>query len=214
VRKLLTCSRCGRQFHKVVLGSRRLFGYHGCTLEFARKITTPSVDIEEWKYSDEAWDWLGDGVYFWEEAPLRAWEWAVAMCGRKGGSPAVVGALIAPRTLVDLGDTEFVDQLKVAYEIVKSSYEKLGKPLPVNKPFHGDPKDPDRKFRALDRLVVQELVDSPARTRGTLIEAVRAPFQEGAEAYPGAAIHLRSHVQIAVRDPTCIRYTWLEKWAS
>jgi hypothetical protein len=210
---LLRCSRCGGEFHKVILGPRRLFGYHGCTLDFAKRITTPSVDIEEWNHSDKAWDWLGDGVYFWEEAPLRAWEWAVAMCARKGGSPAVVGALIAPRTLVDLGDTEFADQLKTAYELVKSTFEQLGKPLPENKPFKADPTDPDRKFRALDRLVVEELVGSPAR-KGTVIEAVRAPFQEGAEAYPGAAIYLRSHVQIAVRDPTCIRYAWLEKWAS
>lgn len=212
VRRTLKCARCDKGFHTVILGPRRLIGFHGCSLDFARKITDPEVDIEEWNRSDKAWDWLGDGVYFWEQAPLRAWEWAVAMSGRTGTSPAVVGAPIAPRTLVDLGDTEFADRLVTAYEIVKSAFAERGKPIPENRPFRANLDDPDRKFRALDRLVIEELVGGPSRN-GVIIEAVRAPFQEGEEAYPGAAIYLRSHVQIAVRDLSCIRYTWLARQA-
>ena len=26
--------------------------------------------------SDNDYDWLGNGIYFWEEAPARAYEWA------------------------------------------------------------------------------------------------------------------------------------------
>jgi len=35
-------------------------------------------------------------------------------------------------------------------------------------------------------------------------QTVRGVFVEGAEAYPGAAIHTKTHVQIAVRDPACV----------
>ena len=33
---------------------------------------------------------------------------------------------------------------------------------------------------------------------------MRGVFVEGEPAYPGARIHSRSHIQIAVRDPACI----------
>ena len=213
VRRTLTCRNCNKPFYRVFLGRRRLIGFHGCDARFAERITTPGVNIEEWQHSARAWEWLGDGVYFWEQAILRAWEWADYICNRNGGGePAVVGAVIDPATLIDLGDTEFDDKMRAAFDSVKASFDSQGKPLPANRNFASEPHDPDRKFRELDRLVVEEMVGVAERT-GTPIEAVRAPFQEGNPMYPGAGFCARSHVQIAVRAPTCIRYVWRE-WRS
>ena len=43
-----------------------------------------------------------------------------------------------------------------------------------------------------------------AGSAGVRYQTVRAPFLEGDPAYPGTEIRLESHIQLAVRDPTCI----------
>jgi hypothetical protein len=47
-------------------------GYHATSAAVAR------VTLEEARFrqSRNPYDWLGDGAYFWEAAPERAWEWA------------------------------------------------------------------------------------------------------------------------------------------
>jgi hypothetical protein len=39
---------------------------------------------------------------------------------------------------------------------------------------------------------------------GIVYETVRGAFLEGAPAYPGAGFARESHIQIAVRNPSCI----------
>jgi len=39
---------------------------------------------------------------------------------------------------------------------------------------------------------------------GYYYQTVRGVFVEGESVYPGAAIHSKTHIQIAVRDPACI----------
>jgi hypothetical protein len=56
------------------------------------------------------------------------------------------------------------------------------------------------KRRELDCLVLNYLCSqSPV-----LYQTVRGVFLEGDPAYPDAMIRKESHVQIAVRDPSCI----------
>ena len=46
--------------------------------------------------SKNDYDWLGNGIYFWENNEERALEWAVEMSKRKNStikSPAVIGAV-------------------------------------------------------------------------------------------------------------------------
>jgi hypothetical protein len=49
-------------------------GYHGTSRNAAEMIVS-----EGWKLSQNEYDWLGDGVYFWQDAPHRALEWAQQM---------------------------------------------------------------------------------------------------------------------------------------
>ncbi len=52
---------------------RRLFkaiiGFHGCDLEVARRVICESQALRS---SANDYDWLGPGVYFWENSPERA----------------------------------------------------------------------------------------------------------------------------------------------
>jgi hypothetical protein len=56
--------------------ARIIVGYHGCSEKFARNILVGKQPIADWKPSDNKWDWLGRGIYFWEHSPERALRWA------------------------------------------------------------------------------------------------------------------------------------------
>ena len=65
-----------------------VYGYHGCDESVAKRILEGNDPLSP---SYNAYDWLGSGIYFWEDAPERAMQWAVEM---KKPHPAVVGAVI------------------------------------------------------------------------------------------------------------------------
>src|ERR1700722_2072892 len=69
-----------------------VLGFHGCDLKVARKVVSERKHI---KFSENQYDWLGWGMYFWENSPDRALEWANEL--KQQGRikiPAVIGAVI------------------------------------------------------------------------------------------------------------------------
>ena len=50
-----------------------VLGYHGCTRAVGEKILAGK---EHLKASENDYDWLGTGIYFWENSAQRALEWA------------------------------------------------------------------------------------------------------------------------------------------
>ena len=50
-------------------------GYHGCDDAVARKVISLKESLLP---SQNPWDWLGHGFYFWEDSPARAVQWAEA----------------------------------------------------------------------------------------------------------------------------------------
>jgi hypothetical protein len=56
------------------------------------------------------------------------------------------------------------------------------------------------KKRTLDCLVINNL----AATMSEQIQTVRGAFEEGDEAFPGAALRTETHIQIAVRERQCM----------
>lgn len=177
--------------------ARIVLGYHGCLEPLATDLVTGKVSIREWPRSANTWDWLGEGVYFWEHAPERAFDWAKEKAAKSGTGavPGVVGAVLVLRRCFDLTTPRFTGVLAAAYHQVKSSYEAKGKPLPANRG-----RDADRKRRELDCLVINYCLREVAKG----FEAVRSPFWEGDPIYPGTSFRMQSHVQIAVRDVACI----------
>ena len=59
--------------------------------------------------SEKAYDWLGSGIYFWENDPERALEWAIQKA--EAGAykePFVVGAIIDLGNCLDLITRKYV----------------------------------------------------------------------------------------------------------
>ena len=50
-----------------------ILGFHGCDESIVDNILLGKEDL---KQSDNTYDWLGHGIYFWENSPSRALEFA------------------------------------------------------------------------------------------------------------------------------------------
>jgi len=165
--------------------------------------------------SSAPYDWLGSGVYFWESDPQRAYEWALEQQSRKGKSftPFVVGAVIDLGNCLDLTVRENVDLVKDAYRsIVQQAKNAKGK-MPVNQSLPGD-KTGDKVLRYLDCAVMKRLhsiIELKRKSDPTVspFDTVRAVFGEGVPIYEGSGFREKTHVQIAVRNPDCIKGIFL-----
>ncbi len=177
-----------------ILDPIELFGYHGTNIESARRILETGFI-----HSRNSYDWLGKGVYFWQDAPYRAWDWAREYCEQKADDPAVIRSLVKIRRdefmdLLDYSqDPNWANHLSRTHQYLQQQTRSV---LPPNKRAIG--------YHALDRLVVDTLIEDILKPMDINILAIRACFQEGDEIYPGSAIYNKSHIQIAVRDTSSI----------
>jgi hypothetical protein len=178
-------------------------GYHGCDREVVQRVLMRG---EMLRASRNTWDWLGTGIYFWENSHRRALEFAQEQKERgKVEQPAVLGAYISIGRCFDLTDTETTALLAGFYENYRLAREDAGLPLHTNRPGRGSSHD--LLLRDLDCAVLNLGLANLDATEGggsLFYQTGRGVFVEGTEAYPGAAIRTKTHVQIAVRDPSCI----------
>ena len=85
--------------------------------------------------SENKYDWLGPGIYFWVDSPSRAMTWAREKQNKKPeemAEPYVLGAFAYPGHCLNLTDYGALDELRVAYEKVKLVVESQGGKLPSN----------------------------------------------------------------------------------
>ena len=71
-----------------------VLGFHGTDETIVQEVLNGKSDL---KSKNNSYDWLGHGIYFWDNSPGRALEWATQLSKRKGSSikkPAVIGAII------------------------------------------------------------------------------------------------------------------------
>jgi hypothetical protein len=167
-------------------------GYHGTTVEAAQRILS-----EGFQPSRNEYDWLGDGAYFFQGAPARAFEWA---CEQADAEPAVVGAEIDLSGCIDLLDTRWHPVVREAYDGLLAILAAEGLPVPRQ----------STGAHRLDRAVINHAAGLLEET-GMPVRSVRASFREGDPLYPGSALYDRAHVQICVRDPSAIIRAWRER---
>ena len=108
-------------------------GFHGCDQSLVDKVIAGKENLLA---STNDYDWLGSGIYFWENNEERAMEWAVELSKRPGSSvkqPAVIGAIIDLGYCFDLTDTAYLKELKKSYDFALEFSRISGIPLPVNK---------------------------------------------------------------------------------
>ncbi len=174
---------------------RTVIAYHGCDTATAEEILAGGT----FKKSQNNYDWLGEGIYFWEFGADRAVQFAEFQKGMgKVKTPAVVGAILQLGECFDLMDTRFTRDLAKAYAAFKKVKALAKEPLPKNKG-----KTPDKKLRHRDCAVLNFYLTALAE-EGLRYDTVRCAFVEGGPAFPGSGIRSESHIQIAVRNPACV----------
>jgi len=174
---------------------RTVIAYHGCSQETADRLLAG----EPFTISENDYDWLGRGIYFWEFGPDRARRWAEARATRKGDTAAVVGAVVQLGNCFDLLDTRYATDLGAAYSVWTKALDEAGAAHPTN-----EGGDPDRRLRRRDCALVNWYMDRLEKVGGVRYDTVRSVFVEGPPLYEGAGFHQESHIQIAVRSPACV----------
>jgi hypothetical protein len=109
-----------------------VYGFHGIDKEIALQILNQE---QEFKRSDNQYDWLGDGIYFWENNPTRAWQYAEIAGKRKNSSietPYVLGAILELGHCLDLLNHDYLAFLAKSYDLLKENLLAEGKQLPKN----------------------------------------------------------------------------------
>jgi hypothetical protein len=110
----------------------------------------------------------------------------------------VVGAVMKLSIILDVSTQEGIDAFRTAYESLKRS----GVKLKTNR--KSVESDTDVILRALDRQVFKYLHELYVDQNLPPIDAVRGAFPQGEAVAPTSAIFANSHVQIALRNPTCV----------
>lgn len=181
-----------------------ILGYHGCDREVGIRLINGT---DELKSSTNKWDWLGEGIYFWEEDPARAIQYSEknATGEQKNKIPAntpfVVGAIIELGNCLNLVEIESVKILSEAYEGLKQLSELSGQPMPIN----------TEKNRALDCAVINYIHLANKEKGVPPYDSIRCAFPEGDPAFPGSKITSLVHIQVCVRSPEQIKGYFLPR---
>ncbi|HCM6216307.1 MULTISPECIES: hypothetical protein [Klebsiella] len=185
-----------------------VYGFHGIDKRAALRIL---LQKDNFIHSNNSYDWLGNGVYFWENNYARAIQYAEEDKKRRNSkvkTPFVLGAVIDLGHCLDLLDQKYIDFLKVAYDDMISSLIASGSPIPQNAAF--GKSDFDFMRRELDCAVIRYACNI-AKEAGTPFDSVRAAFLEGNPLYDGAKFYEKNHIQIAVINPDCIKGIFLPR---
>lgn len=182
-----------------------VLGFHGCDESVGERVLAGEDHIHR---SGNKHDWLGHGVYFWENSPQRAMEWAHFIKNRPDlfrnriAKPFVVGAIIDLGRCLDLTEASALGIVKTAHAAFKAAVELAGSPLPVNQP--GGRGDEDLVKRHLDCAVINYVHELRRNQRLPAFDTVRGAFLEGRPLYEGARIMEKTHIQLCVRNRASI----------
>ena len=183
-----------------------VLAFHGCDKSLKAKLISGEQKLQP---SKNDYDWLGHGIYFWENDPKRALEYAKSLvknpirANLKIENPAVVGAVIDFKRCLNLFDREALILVKKAYNTLISASELLGDPIPHNKKVSDN--ENDLLLRNLDCAVINSLHKMLETDNKIHYDSVRAPFWDGNELYPNAGFREKNHIQICIRNPDCIK---------
>lgn len=178
------------------LSSTFILGYHGCDSGVGERLLSGTA----FKPSDNDYDWLGPGIYFWEANPQRGLEFAKDLSKRKGSSiskPFVIGAVIELGHCLDLTTSDGLEWVKIAYKSLVAVTHAAALQLPSN--------SKDQLRRNLDCAVIRRLHTILENQELPAIDTLKGVFTEGPPVYPGGGFREKTHIQIAVRNPLCVK---------
>ncbi len=86
--------------------------------------------------------------------------------------------------------------MSLAWPKFVESLEEAGHPVPKN-------SGRDLKARFGDRALINWYL-AQLEAEGQYYDSVRGAFIEGEPIFEGSSIHLESHIQICIRNPSCV----------
>ena len=193
---------------------RTVVGYHGTGLTAALRIVNR---IEDFRWSEKDYDWLGRGIYFWEYAPKQALEFAkirqrqyqekkikTPKDERRATEPlAVIACMIRLGFCLDLTEPENIKYLGDIYQSYKANMELTGDPLPTN----------TRRFRKLDCAVFEYaygvIEESVPTLKVDTARGVYVPKGGTNRIWVGSWISRDTHIQLCVRNSASLLGAWL-----
>ena len=156
--------------------------------------------------SRNPYDWLGDGIYLFEDD----WRHAVYFAQRARDNPAraytrrpirqhaVIGVALRIRLWLDMCTQEGIHEYVDAHTDLQNS----GTSLRVNRRSQDD--DPDLILRPMDRQIINH-IHALRRSRGQpSYDAVRSHFVQGSPLLETAGFKRDTHVQLALRNQDCV----------
>ena len=136
----------------------KVYGYHGTSKRSAQEILERGFD-----FSINDYDWLGTGVYFFQDAPMRAVSWAKE---RYPDSPAVIKSELILKNCIDLLDIDWYPIIRETYEMFVKEYEKAKIPLPPQNPLKS-------KAHRLDCAFFNYIVEKVFASQNVTIDSIR-----------------------------------------
>lgn len=182
-----------------------VLGFHGCDRSIAERVV---AGLDNIKASHNPYDWLGHGIYFWENNSSRAMRWAeIARDNPRPNrptiiEPAVIGAVLDLGNCLNLADSRFLSLLPDAYKEFEHIVQLTSRVMPTNRPVENS-KDILR--RDLDCAVIETLHQLRMEEQEPRFDSARGIFTEGEPLFPGGAIQQGNHIQICVRNLECVR---------
>lgn len=179
-------------------------GFYSCDRELGLEVLTGNIELRP---SINSWDWLGSGIYFWEQNPIRALEYAQECANgtqfNKGKikNPFVLGANIELGNCLNLVESQSLSILTEAYHGLVKLNEEAELQMPIN----------TGNNRALDCAVIKYIHQSNIENGKKAYDTIRCAFDEGGEVYPGANFTSRHHIQICVINPDMIKGFFLPR---
>ena len=173
-----------------------VIGFHGCNKDVYKKVI---VDGEHLIASSNSYDWLGNGIYFWEQNYERAYNWAQ---NRYGKNAAVIGAVIDLGFCLNLTDSSSNEKLKLGFDMLRLRCSLSKQELPKNRESK---KSKDVLLRDLDCAVIQQIHYYNKEENLPAFDSVRGIFTEGEPVYEGSEFLEKTHVQLCICNPNCIK---------
>lgn len=189
-----------------------VLGFHGCEQSIRDQIISGQLMM---KASHNKYDWLGSGMYFWQNNHERAMDFAKTSPGKKKIQfPAVLGAVFNLGHCLDLTDKYYIEHVRESYLVLMDTSIKANTPLPKNSPAPGSPNLHDKILRELDCRVIETLHRRLEETGAIPYDTVRCVFIEGNPIYEDAGFYDQTHIQVCVRNPNCIKGFFLPRTES
>ena len=173
-----------------------VLGFHGCSKDTFEAVIQNGQHL---KKSENDYDWLGNGIYFWENSYERAYDWAKA---RYKEEARVVGAVIDLGYCLNMTDYKSSEILHLGYTLLEAFHSLTGTKMPENR--KGRSKT-DLLLRNLDCAVIQQIHAYNEKRGYEPYDSIRGVFTEGSEVYPGAGFVEKTHTQLCIINPNCIK---------